>query len=96
MNKELYDTVAGILTAQFHVDPTVVRPDATLETLGLDSLTLMEFVFAVEDRYNLRIPEDKLDPRQAGFTLERVVQVLDGELLATSSPAAAASASSAS
>jgi acyl carrier protein len=53
-------------------------------------------VFAVEDRYNLRIPEDKLDPRQAGFTLERVVQVLDGELLATSSPAAAASASSAS
>jgi acyl carrier protein len=95
MNKELYDTVAGILTAQFHVDPAVVRPDATLETLGLDSLTLMEFVFAVEDRFNLRIPEDKLDPRQAGFTLGRVVQVLDGELLATSSLAAAAGASGA-
>jgi acyl carrier protein len=94
MNKELYDTISGILIAQFHVDPAVVRPDATLETLGLDSLTLMEFVFSVEDRFNLRIPEDKLDPRQAGFTLERVVQVLDGELLATSSPAAAASASS--
>ena len=92
MNKELYDTISGILITQFHVDPSVVRPDATLETLGLDSLTLMEFVFSVEDRFNLRIPEDKLDPRQAGFTLERVVHVLDGELLATSSPAAAASA----
>jgi acyl carrier protein len=93
MNKELYDTVAGILIAQFRVDPVVVRPDATLETLGLDSLTLMEFVFAVEDRFNLRIPEDKLDPRQAGFTLERLVQVLNGELLATSSLAVAAGAS---
>jgi acyl carrier protein len=87
MNKELYDTVAGILTAQFRVDPAVVRPDATFESLGLDSLTLMELVFAVEDRYNLRIPEGKLDPRQGGFTLERVVQVLDSELLANSSAA---------
>ena len=47
----------------------------------------MELVFAVEDRYNLRIPEGKLDPRQGGFTLERVVQVLDSELLANSSAA---------
>ena len=33
MNKELYDTVAGILTAQGRVDPAVVRPDATFESL---------------------------------------------------------------
>jgi acyl carrier protein len=89
MNKELYDTVAEILTAQFHVDPAVVRPEATLDQLGLDSLTLMEFVFAVEDRFDSRIPEDKLDPRQIGFTLERVVQVLDDELLAKASALAA-------
>jgi acyl carrier protein len=96
MNKELYDTIADILTAQFGVDAAIVRPDATLETLGLDSLTLMEFVFSIEDHFNLRIPEDKLDPRQAWFTLECVVEVLDGELLAASSPAAAAGASSTS
>ena len=90
MNKELYDTVAGILIAQFHVDATVVRPDSTLEILGLDSLTLMEFVFAVEDRFHVRIPEGKLDPRQAGLTLERVVLLLDQELRATVTPAAVA------
>jgi acyl carrier protein len=80
MNRDLYDTVAAILTSQFGVDAALVRPDATLESLGLDSLTLMEFVFAVEDRFDTRIPEGRLDPRQAGFTLERVVQVLDDEL----------------
>ena len=29
----------------------------------------MEFVFAVEDHFSVRIPEEQLDPRQAGITL---------------------------
>jgi acyl carrier protein len=90
MNIDLYDEIAKTLTGNFHVDASLVRPDATLASLGMDSLTLMEFVFAIEDRYNTRIPEDKLDPRQAGLTLERVVQALEDELPAASSARAAA------
>ena len=37
----------------------------------------MEFVFAVEDRFDVRIPEDRLDPRQAGVTLEQLATLLD-------------------
>ena len=94
MNRQMYDEVAAILATQFQVDPAVVRPEATLESLGLDSLALMEFVFAVEDRFDARIPQDKLDPRQAGFTLERVVQILEDEL-ATARAGEASSASTA-
>jgi acyl carrier protein len=95
MNREHYDTIADILVSQFDVDAAVVRPETTLEQLGLDSLTLMEFVFAVEDRFDARIPEDKLDPRQAGFTLEHIVQVLDDELLAKAGGAATDAAAAA-
>ena len=49
----------------------------TLDQLGLDSLALMEFVFAVEDRFDVRIPEERLDPRQAGVTLEQLATLLD-------------------
>jgi acyl carrier protein len=84
MNDELFDQVAKILEEKFQVDPARVLPGATLESLGMDSLTLMEFVFAVEDRFSTRIPEDKLDPRQTGFTLERLVRVLEDELPAPS------------
>ena len=52
--------------------PAAVRPQVALDQLGLDSLALMEFVFAVEDRFDVRIPEDRLDPRQAGVTLEQL------------------------
>ena len=37
----------------------------------------MEFVFAVEDRFDVRIPEERLDPRQAGVTLEQLALLLD-------------------
>ena len=37
----------------------------------------MEFVFAVEDRFDVRIPEDRLDPRQAGVTLEHLAALID-------------------
>jgi acyl carrier protein len=39
----------------------------------------MEFVFAVEDAFHLRIPEDRLDPREAGITLQRLCEVIDAE-----------------
>ena len=87
MNRELFDVVAGILTDEFDVDAARVRPDATLVSLGLDSLALMEFVFAVEDRFRTRIPEERLDPRQAGLTLARLVDALDAQLAAISSNA---------
>ena len=90
MNIELFDEVRRILKENFDVDAAHLRPDATLESLGLDSLTLMEFVFAVEDRYSIRVPEDKLDPRQAGITLERLVQILDDEHRAASTTQAKA------
>ncbi len=75
-----FDTVAAVLGEQFHVDADRIQPDAPLQTLGLDSLSLMEFVFAIEDRFGLRIPEDRLDPRQAELTLGGLCTVLDEEL----------------
>ena len=77
MNRSTFDAVAAVLIDKFHVPADKARPDATLEELGLDSLALMEFVFAVEDRFDVRIPEDRLDPRQAGVTLERLAGLLD-------------------
>ncbi len=81
MNVQLFEQTVQILTSQFSVDPQAIRPDTTLEQLGLDSLALMEFVFALEDRFSVRVPEERLDPRQAGITLERLCDVLEEQTL---------------
>ncbi|NUZ05472.1 acyl carrier protein [Piscinibacter koreensis] len=77
MNPPTFATIASVLVDQFHVDAEKANPAATLDGLGLDSLALMEFVFAVEDRFDVRIPEDRLDPREAGVTLERLSDLID-------------------
>ena len=77
MQPSTFAAVSSVLVESFHVDAALVQPEATLEHLGLDSLALMEFVFAVEDRFDVRIPEDRLDPRQAGVTLAQLATLLD-------------------
>ena len=72
MQPSTFAAISSILVESFHVDATAVTTETALDQLGLDSLALMEFVFAVEDRFDVRIPEERLDPRQAGVTLEQL------------------------
>jgi acyl carrier protein len=77
MTLSTFDAISEVLVEKFKVDATQVQPATTLEQLGLDSLALMEFVFAVEDRFDVRIPEERLDPREAGVTLTQLAVLID-------------------
>jgi len=77
MTRPTFAAISDVLAEKFKVDPARIEPATTLEELGLDSLALMEFVFAVEDRFDVRIPEERLDPRQAGVTLEQLGRLID-------------------
>jgi acyl carrier protein len=90
MTSSTFAILTSVLVDQFHVAVGAVSPQVTLDQLGLDSLALMEFVFAVEDRFDVRIPEDRLDPRQAGVTLEHLALLLDEAVAAKPSRDAAA------
>jgi acyl carrier protein len=74
-----FNSIATILATDFRLERSAISPATALSDLGLDSLALMEFVFAVEDAFHLRIPEDRLDPREAGITLQRLCEVIDAE-----------------
>jgi acyl carrier protein len=86
MTSSTLDAIAAVLIDQFKVDAAIVGPQLALDRIGLDSLALMEFVFAVEDRFDVRIPEDRLDPRQAGITLAQLAGLLDEAIAAKASP----------
>ena len=80
MTTDIYTTISDILVEKFQVPREGLKPEASLEDLGLDSLALMEFVFAIEDAFKLRIPEERLDPRQGGITLAHMSQVIQEHL----------------
>lgn len=73
-------TVHQILTDKFHVDAALIRPQATLLELGLDSLALMEFVFALEDAFRVRIPEDRVETARERLTLDELSTIISEHL----------------
>jgi acyl carrier protein len=84
-----FDDVVLVLRGHATNPLPELSPESQLKDLGLDSLELMEFVFAVEDRFNLRIPESRLDPRQLDLTLGDVADAIDEVVAATSGSALA-------
>lgn len=57
IDNEIRNLIAEILEK----DPNEVRPDARLvEDLGMDSLMALEILVAIEKKYKITIPEEKL------------------------------------
>ena len=48
--------VIEILAAQLLLPPSEVAPDARVDDLGLDSLGKVEAIFALEERFGIRVP----------------------------------------
>ncbi len=76
------DTLVDILARDYCVAREQIQPEATLETLGLDSLSLLELMFKIEDRYKVKIPGDTPTDLR---TVSDVVRYIDS--LLTRNPA---------
>ena len=75
------DTLVDILTRDYGVAREQIELQATLETLGLDSLSVLELMFKIEDRYQVKITGDTPSDMQ---TVGDVVRYIDS-LVATNS-----------
>lgn len=56
----MYEILVGILVDDLELNASDVRPDASCEDAGLDSLAMVELSMILEKRLNLRISDDEL------------------------------------
>jgi len=55
----LEERIRGVVARQLGVERSDVVPDASLyEDLGADSLELVELLMALEDEFDIEVPED--------------------------------------
>jgi acyl carrier protein len=52
------ETLRKILVKKYSLPIESIQPEATLESLKLDSLDLVETLFEVEDEFHIRVPQD--------------------------------------
>ena len=72
MNSDLID----LFVETFGISEDKLLPDATLESLGLDSLAVIEFLFQIEDKFGIQIPDQANPPRTLGEMVQMIEPLL--------------------
>jgi acyl carrier protein len=76
--QQVQEKVIEIIAEQAVLDPSDVSPDSTLESLGIDSLGLVESIFAIEEAFDISIPFNANDPTESDFDISSVARIVEG------------------
>ena len=68
--------VREILAEQAFLEVSDVTDDQTLEDLGIDSLGLVEAVFAIEESFDIQVPFNANDPSDSEFDITNVESMI--------------------
>jgi acyl carrier protein len=92
MSDELIQRVLKVIAASKRIPPETVTIDSDFQQLGIDSMDAVEILFALENEFDISIPDDEV--RQ----VRNVRQMCEGieRLLAAKSAAPASSDTAAS
>lgn len=55
---DLIDDIATVLASMAGIDPADVTPEKSFDDLGIDSMTMLEAVVSLEDRFGVLVPDD--------------------------------------
>jgi acyl carrier protein len=72
MPNDLTQRVISVIAATQRIPAGKISPDSTFEELGLDSLDSVNILFALEEEFNVSIPDE------AARQIRSVRQIIDG------------------
>ncbi|MDR7126597.1 acyl carrier protein [Pseudotabrizicola sp. 4114] len=69
-------TIIGIIAEKALLEPGDLTIDTRLEALALDSLAMVELVFALEETFDISVPFNANDPGTDDFDLSSVGAII--------------------
>ena len=70
------DRIIAIIAEQAMLEPGDVTLDASLADLGIDSLGLVECIFAIEEGFDITVPFNANDPSASDFDISSVGEII--------------------
>ena len=70
--------VIDIIAEQAILEPGDVTLESTLDSLGIDSMGLVESIFAIEEAFDIQIPFNANDPSDSEFNISSVSSIISG------------------
>ncbi len=85
MSEELTQRVIACIAATQKLPPEKISVDSTFQELGIDSLDGINILFALENEFNVNLPDDQMQQvRTVRQVIEGVEKVLAGQAGASS------------
>jgi acyl carrier protein len=70
------DQVIAIIAEQAMLEPADIGMDNTLEDVGIDSLGLVECIFAIEEAFDITVPFNANDPTAGDFDISSIAAIV--------------------
>lgn len=70
------DKIIVIIAEQGLLDVTDVKLEATLDDLGIDSLGVVESIFAIEEEFDIEVPFNANAPEKSDFDISSVGSIV--------------------
>lgn len=70
---DTYDRMVRIIADEHKLAVEALQPDARLDELGIDSLSVMELLFKIEEEFDIQVPNDQVPL----LTIRDVVSYVD-------------------
>lgn len=77
MSADTASKVIGIIAEQAMLQPEEVKLSDNPEDLGLDSLALVEIVFAIEEEFDISVPFNANEPNASDFDISSVARIVE-------------------
>ncbi|WP_439121255.1 acyl carrier protein [Marivita sp.] len=72
------DKVIRIIAEQAMIEPSDVALTDTMQDLGIDSMGLVECIFALEEAFDIEVPFNANEPEKSDFDISSVATVVAG------------------
>jgi acyl carrier protein len=72
------DKIIEIIAEQAVLETSDVTLESTLEDLGIDSLGLVESIFAIEEEFDIIVPFNANEPSNSDFDISSVSKIIEG------------------
>lgn len=77
MSDEIKEKITRIIAEQAVLDVEDVKMTSTLEDLGIDSLGLVESIFAIEEEFDIQVPFNANEPSESEFDISSVASIVE-------------------
>lgn len=76
MNDQIRNRIRAIIAEQAMLEPDQISDDATPAELGIDSLGLVESIFALEEAFDITIPFNANEPDTSDFDISTMGTIM--------------------